>query len=436
MADRAYTRGLSLPQGLGPGAFFVVSLAAAPWVFNSNAALTVLSLMAVAVVFALSYNILFGQTGLLSFGHAVYYGLGAYFTVHALNYFAVSRIPYPVELTPLLGGVAGLFFGFVLGVISVRRAGLGFAMISFGIGILMGSLALILRHWFGGDGGLAGNPAGGTHLFGLTLTSPLEIYYLMAAWCVVCVALIYFFTNTPLGQMATAVRDNSERVEFMGYSPYQIRVRMHTLAGFFAGVAGGMAAITNGIVAPDALGFVLSGEVIIMAYIGGTTIFFGPVIGAVILSFMQIQLSNYTNAWQLYLGLLFVFIVIYAPDGIAGLLKMHAPAMRYRKLHHLLPAYLLVAVPGGVFLLGLVFLVQMGYALHGAQIFLTQSFTFMGLAFDDHSVWTWVIGAAVTAGAFLGARPGVARARCAWERITVEIKAAQALASRADGDTG
>lgn len=434
MSHRAYPRGASLPQGLGSWGFFVASLAAAPWIFNSNAALIVLSLMAVAIVFALSYNILFGQTGLLSFGHAVYYGLGAYFTMHALNYFAASRIPYPVELMPLLGGAAGLFFGFVLGVISVRRAGLGFAMISFGIGILMVSLALILRHWFGGAGGLSGDPTGGTHLFGLTLVSHLEIYYLMAAWCVVCVALMYFFTTTPLGKMAAAVRDNAERVEFMGYSPYQIRVRVHTLAGFFAGVAGGMAAITNGIVVPNALGFVLSGEVLIMVYIGGAAIFFGPVIGAIILTFLQIQLSNYTNAWQLYLGLLFVLVVIYAPDGIAGLIKMHAAVIRYRKLHRLLPAYFLVAVPGGVFLLGLIFLVQMGYALHGAQIFLTQAFTFAGLAFDDHSVWTWAVGVAVTAGALLGSRPGVERTQRAWERITVEIKAAQTFESRAEGD--
>ncbi len=379
--------------------------------------------MAAAIVFALSYNILFGQTGLLSFGHAVYYGLGAYFTMHALNYFAASHIPYPVEFTPLLGGFAGLFFGLVLGVISVRRAGISFAMISFGIGILVASLALILRHWFGGDGGLSADRTAGTHILGLTLIGHVQIYYLMAAWCAGCIVLMYFFSTTPLGQMANAVRDNPERVQFMGYNTYQIRLRMHGMAGFFAGVAGGMAAITNGIVAPDALGFVNSGEVLVMVYIGGATVFFGPIIGAIILTFMQIQLSNYTAAWQLYLGLLFVLVVIYAPEGVAGAVKAHLPAIRHRKIHYLVPGYLLVAVPGGISLLGLVFLVQMAYALQGAQIFLTQSFSFAGFSFDDHNIWTWIVAAAIVIGGFLACRPGAALAKREWDRLTEEMKA-------------
>lgn len=414
-----------LPEGVAAWIVLVVGLLAAPWIFSSSAALTVLSLMVVAIVFALSYNLLFGQTGLLSFGHAVYYGLGAYFTMHALDYFAASRSGLPVELMPLVGGAAGLVFGFLLGLVSVRRAGLSFAMISFGIGILMAALALILRHWFGGDGGLSGDPTAGTHLFGLTLVSGRQIYYLMATWCLICIVLIRFLTSTPLGHMAAAVRDNPERVEFMGFSPYQIRLRIHTLAGCFAGIAGGMAAITNGIVTPDALGFLQSGDVLVMAYIGGATTFFGPVIGAIVLSFMQIELSNYTNAWQLYLGLLFVLVVIYAPDGIVGLVGMHVPVIRHRKLHRLLPGYVLVAVPGLVSLLGLIFIVQMGYAIHGTQIFLSQSFTFAGIAFDDRSFWTWAVAILVAVGGFIACRPGLKRSRQAWDEVAAEIKSAR-----------
>lgn len=420
--------------GFGPWVLFGAGLIGAPWIFNSSAALTVLSLTAVAIVFALSYNMLFGQTGLLSFGHAVYYGLGAYFTMHALNYFAASHIPYPVELTPLLGGCAGLFFGVVLGVISVRRAGISFAMISFGIGILVAALALILRHWFGGDGGLSGDPTAGTHILGLTLISHMQVYYLMAVWCAICAALMYFLSTTPLGQMANAVRDNPERVQFMGYNAYQIRMRMHSLAGFFAGVAGGMAAIVNGIVAPDALGFVNSGEVLVMVYIGGATVFFGPVVGAVILTFMQIQLSNYTGAWQLYLGLLFVLVVIYAPEGVAGVIKAHLPAIRHRKIRYLLPGYLLVVIPGALSLLALIFLVQMAYAVHGAQIFLSQSFSFAGFAFDDHSIWTWIVAAAIAIGAFVACRPGVTLAKRGWDRLAEEIKAEEAYGKQQGAD--
>ncbi len=409
-------------RGRTPWGVFALGLIAAPWIFSSSAALTVISLMAVSIVFALSYNLLFGQTGMLSFGHAVYYGLGAYFSMHAMTYFATTHLAFPVELLPLVGGAAGLGFGFLIGAISVRRAGLSFAMISFGIGILMAALALILRHWFGGDGGLSGDPTTGTHLFGLTLTTGRQVYYLMAFWCLISAAAMRFLVSTPLGHMAAAVRDNPERVEFMGFSPYQIRLRMHAIAGGFAGIAGGMAAITNGIVTPDALGFTLSGDVLVMAYLGGATTFFGPVVGAIVLSYMQIELSNYTNAWQLYVGLIFVLVVIYAPDGLLGLVRVHVPVARHRLLHRLLPGYAMVLVPAAICLLAVVFIVQMAYALHGTQIFLNQGFTFAGIAFDDHSPVTWGVAGALVAGGFALCRPGLTRARAAWDEIAEQIK--------------
>lgn len=411
-------------EGMGRWIFMVAALIVAPLVFNSGASLSVLSLMTIAIVFALSYNMLFGQTGLLSFGHAVYYGMGAYLTMHALRYFPTAGIPFPVELLPLIGGVGGLFFGYVLGVISTRRAGLTFAMISLGVGVLMDALAIILRHWFGGDGGLSGDPTAGTHLFGLTLVNRFEIYYLMAAWCAVSIVAMYYFTTTPLGHMANAVRDNAERVEFMGYNPYQVRIRVHTLAGFFAGVAGGMLALTTGIVTPDALGFVNSGQVLMMAYIGGAGIFYGPVVGALVVTYMQVLLSNYTQAWQLYIGLFFVLVVLYVPNGIAHLIKMHIPAARQRLLHRLIPGYVMVGIPGAVFMLSLVLIVQMAYDLHSVQIFLDQSFTFLGFEINDKSPWTWLITLAVTGGALWACRPGAKRVKAAWDDVFRRVKAA------------
>lgn len=407
-------------EGL-PWFVFIVSLILAPLIFSSNSSMMVLNLMAIAIVFALSYNLLFGQTGLLSFGHAIYYGLGGYFTMHAIDYCSVHK-GFPMELMPLVGGLTGLFFGFIIGIISVRRAGLSFAMISFGLGVLISSLALILRHWFGGDGGLSGDPTRGTHLFGLTLANGRQIYYLLAFWCLVSAIIIRFLSVTPLGHMAAAVRDNPERVEFMGFSPYQIRLRMHTIAGCFAGIAGGMAVIANGIITPDALGFLQSSSVLVMTYIGSVSIFFGPVVGAIILSFMQIELSNFTDAWQLYIGLLFVLIVIGAPDGLLGLVRIHIPVIRHRLLHLLLPGYVLVLIPGAVCLLSVIFIVQMGYALHGTQIFLTQSFTFAGISFNNHSLVTWGIALLLTIVSFLLCFPGVKKARSAWSMIADQIK--------------
>ncbi|HYW92052.1 MAG TPA: branched-chain amino acid ABC transporter permease [Gammaproteobacteria bacterium] len=403
------------------GAAFLV----APWIFHSNSAISVLSLTGIAIVFALSYNMLFGATGLLSFGHAVYYGLGAYFTMHALNYFGATGVPFPVGLLPLIGGATGLVFGLVLGYISTRRAGITFAMISLGIGVLMASLAVILRHFFGGDGGLSGDPTKGAHWFGVPFSQPIQLYYFVAIWSLICIAAMYFLTMTPLGHIANAVRDNPERAQFIGYNTHQVRFRVHTLAGLFAGVAGGMAAIVNGIVTPGALGLTNSGEVLMMAYIGGAGIFFGPIAGAIIITFMEVLLSNYTDAWQLYIGLFFVLVVMYVPGGVASLIQMHLPVLRRRLFKHLLLPYAMMIPPGAVFVLGLVFLVQMAYHLHGVMIFLNQPFTFMGVQFPAHSAWTWLGALAITGAALWLCTLVGRRVARAWDEIAESMAPGQ-----------
>ena len=130
-----------------------------PYLFRSGTGLTMMSLMGIAIVFALSYNMLLGQTGMLSFGHAVYYGLGAYLVVHAINIFTAQKLPIPLPLVPLVGGLAGLFFGFIFGWVSTKRSGTAFAMISLGLAELVGSSALILRGFFGGEEGVTTNRA-------------------------------------------------------------------------------------------------------------------------------------------------------------------------------------------------------------------------------------------------------------------------------------
>ena len=128
-----------------------------PRLFSSSGSLTAFSLVGISIIFALSYNILFGQTGLLSFGHAVYYGMGAFLAVHSMNVIAGSKLPIPLPVVPLIGGFAGLIFAIVLGWVSTRRAGTVFAMISLGVGELFASSALILRSFFGGEAGVDAN---------------------------------------------------------------------------------------------------------------------------------------------------------------------------------------------------------------------------------------------------------------------------------------
>ena len=190
-----------------------------PYLFSGGAALSVMSLMGFAIIFSLSYNVLLGQTGLLSFGHAVYYGLGGFITAHALNVIAASKLPIPLPLVPLIGGVAGLVFAIPLGWVSTKRAGTAFSMISLGIGELIAASALILRGFFGGEGGISTSRTSTLQLFGISFGPQIQVYYLIAAWCLICAGLMYALTRTPLGRMCNAVRENPERAEFVGSVP-------------------------------------------------------------------------------------------------------------------------------------------------------------------------------------------------------------------------
>jgi branched-chain amino acid transport system permease protein len=338
------------------GAALVMGLL--PHVFSSGASITMMSLMGFAIVFALSYNMLLGQTGMLSFGHAVYYGLGGFMTAHALNVIGAAKLPIPLPVLPLVGGLAGLSFAIVFGWVSTKRAGTAFAMISLGIGELVASCSLILRGFFGGEGGISTSRTATLRLFGISFGPQIQVYYLIAIWCLICVAAMYAFTRTPLGRMCNAVRDNPERAEFVGYSTHAVRFIAFCISGFFAGVAGGLAAIHYEIVTSSVVGAGPSGFVLLMAYIGGVAFFIGPIIGAVLMTALQISLSDYTGAWLLYVGLMFVVVVMYAPWGLGGLLLMHRPLLAAGTLRRVLPAYALAVVPVLMLSAGLVLVVE------------------------------------------------------------------------------
>src|SRR5450755_3726681 len=213
----------------------------APHLIASGVALTMMSLMGVMIIFALSYNMLLGQTGLLSFGHAVYYGLAGFCAAHAMNLIASNKLPIPLPAIPLVGAVAGLVFGIIFGAISTRRAGTVFSMISLGLGELVAAFALVLHTFFGGEEGIATNRVKLAPFLGYRFGPQIQVYYLIAFWCFVCVVLMYALTRTPFGRMCNAVRDNPERAEFVGYSTQRIRFQTFVLSAMFAGVAGALA---------------------------------------------------------------------------------------------------------------------------------------------------------------------------------------------------
>lgn len=344
---------------LAPWLLFAAMLAIAPLVFRSGTSLTMLSIMGLSIVFALSYNMLLGQTGLLSFGHAVYYGLGGFVAIHAMNTIVRAKYGVPLPFVPLIGGLAGLLFAVIFGAVITRRAGTVFSMITLGLGELVASSALVLRTFFGGEEGVTGNRARLPPFLGYKFGPQIEVYYLIAVWCFVCVLAMYALTRTPFGRMCNAVRENAERVQFIGYSPQLVRFIAFCFSGFFAGVAGGLAALNFEIMNTQSIGATQSGLVLLMTFIGGASIFIGPIVGAVLISFLQIMLPDVTGAWQLYFGLMFIVVVMYAPGGIAGWIAMHEPIWRGGQIARIVPSYLLAFIPLALLLFGAIALIEL-----------------------------------------------------------------------------
>ena len=373
------------------GAWIAAALVmvALPHIFSSGSSITMMSLMGFAIIFALSFNMLLGQTGMLSFGHAVYYGLGGFMTAHALNVVGAGKLPIPLPVLPIVGGLAGLTFAILFGWVSTKRAGTAFSMISLGIGELVAACSLILRGFFGGEGGVSTSRTSTLRLFGISFGPQIQVYYLIAAWCLLCMAAMYAFTRTPLGRMCNAVRDNPERAEFVGYSTQMVRFIAFCVSGFFAGVAGGLAAIHYEIVTSSVVGAGPSGYVLLMAYIGGIAFFIGPIIGAVLMTALQISLSDYTGAWLLYVGLMFVVVVMYAPWGLGGLLLMHQPLLAAGTLRRVLPAYAMALLPVLMLAAGGVLLIE---TMHHLLVKAAEgpAMRALWMNYDAKSPWVWV----------------------------------------------
>ncbi|TMG84652.1 MAG: branched-chain amino acid ABC transporter permease, partial [Betaproteobacteria bacterium] len=329
---------------------------------NTDFGRSLLSQMGIAAVFALSFNVLFGQTGLLSFGHAVYFGLGGYAAIHFLR--AINQgLPIPVLLVPLAGAMGGLAFGILFGSVTTRRAGTIFALISLAVGELVYAATFMLPGYFGGEEGITASRTRAPRLLGLNFGSQLEVYYVIAFWALVAALLMHAFMRTPLGRMCNAVRDNSERAAFIGYNTQHVRFFAFAVAGLFAGLAGGLHAINYEIVAADSVSAVRSGTVLLMVYIGGARHFVGPVIGAATLTWLQVSLSGYTSAWLLYLGLFFIVTILFAPNGLTGLIMMHGAIVRTKAFREVLRAYAIALVPAIIMGVGAVLLIEMSYRL-------------------------------------------------------------------------
>ncbi len=376
-----------------PFLLFGLVLAVIPFFGPSRSTMTLLNHIGINIVFALSYNMLLGRAGLLSFGHAVYLGLGGYFCVHILNWIDAADGGFwgglPVFSMPIFGFGMGALAGAVIGWPSCRRAGTAFAMISLGVAELMAAGAFMFDSLFGGEMGISGDRMAGPEFLGMSLGPLTDVYWFIAFWTFVGVGAMYAFTRTPLGKLSEATRDNPERVQFIGYDPTRVRYLVFIFAGAFAGMAGGMSAVQDEIFTPENLSLIPSGAILIAAYVGGIRYFSGPIMGAIVMTYMGSNLSDYTVGWLLYLGLMFICVVMFVPDGIAGIVFGFWRGLRspnrnetFAKWGQQLAGVLLMVV-SIIVIVEVAFRYSDGYG---------EVFEPFGLALSHTSVLTWVLG--------------------------------------------
>ncbi len=375
---------------------FALLLLLLPIIVRSNFVLTLVCAMGVASIACMSYNMLLGQAGMLSFGHAVYTGLGAFFAIHAMNTIS-GGWSIPMWLVPLVGGVGGFLVGALLGYITTRKAGTPFSMITLGVGELVFAGALMFPEFFGGEAGISANRTAGRgwlHDLGVNFSSQTQVYYLIAIYLFFCTAAMYAFTLTPLGRIANAVRDNAERTEFVGYDTRWIRYLIVMASSFFAGIAGGLGAISFESATAELLHGVRSGGYLLFTFLGGVGFFFGALVGGVLLIFSLYVLSELTKAWQLYVGIVFLIMVVFAPGGISALFMLNLRRIKYGEWRKMRWPYAGMFFFGLIALWGFAALVEMAYQLQVAAGS-GSALTIAKIPLEATSMTSWLTALAV-----------------------------------------
>lgn len=302
----------------------ILALCLLPWVLPSQAlAVNVLIYGLVAV----GYNLLFGYTGLLSFGHAAFFGAGAYVTGIAIGKFGV-----PWYAAVALGILAGGILAFVIGLLSIRTRGIYFSMVTLALSQLVYYVALQASSLTGGENGLRGFTVAKIDLFGWTIDflDPLKKYYVLMVFAAAALWLVSRVLNSPFGAVIEAIRENETRARACGFDVERTKLLAFVLSGLFCGLAGALSAIHLSIVPLDSLAYHTSGTAVVMTLVGGAGTFFGPFVGALTVLVLEDVLSLWTPHWQLALGSVFILFVLFLPRGLWGTALARLTAFRGR----------------------------------------------------------------------------------------------------------
>jgi len=265
-------------------------------------------------LYAVSYNLLLGYAGLLSFGHAMFFGLGAFVA-------AVSIIHIP-GLTLLSAVIISLVIttitGFLIGGLLLRHKGAYFALLTMAFNALFYAVATKWHSVTGGDDGLSiSRPELDLGLASLSVSSVSSFYYLILIVVGASIVFCWYFTHTAMGKTVLLMRENEERMKFLGYNTNISRLILFTFTGAVAGLAGAFYTLHFQFVSISAISIDMTTAVLLMVFVGGTRTFWGPILGAFVYIIFQNYLSDITDRWPLFMGLIFVFMVLYVPGGLS-----------------------------------------------------------------------------------------------------------------------
>ncbi|MCG8490717.1 MAG: branched-chain amino acid ABC transporter permease [Sneathiellales bacterium] len=341
--------------------------------------------MGIAVILAISYNLLIGNTGLLSLGHAAYYGFGGFFTVRVILALSADESIITLPFIPLLGGFAGLLGAIILGSFTTKRGGLIFAMLSFAMAELVLASTSVFGRFYGGSIDRTEIPT----FFGFDFQSDIQVSYVVWTWVLICLLGAAFFNASPLGKLTKAAGQNEERVEYIGYSQHKLKYITFCLSGFMAGIAGALFALTYEFVTVELIRLQQSWLILQMVFIGGIGTFWGPPIGAILLTLLFSGFRDLTDIWNLYASLVFLSLVLFAPHGLAGiatslLVKFRSGELSGKLKHY---GFLTFSVLGTI--IGFTGLCEMIYALRNPWL-TSGDLSLFWLVVNPHHLLPWI----------------------------------------------
>ncbi|MSO90857.1 MAG: branched-chain amino acid ABC transporter permease [Acetobacteraceae bacterium] len=354
--------------------------------------------MMIAALFALAFALAMGQAGMLSFGHAAYYGLGAFAALHLMLAVEAKLFMFPTPLIPLAGAAVGFLFGIAFGWFATQRAGVYFSMVTLALAELLLTLAPTWNSVFGGESGIS-TIRGSS--WGLSFGPDSHVYYLTLGWFVLSAWCMWAFTKTPLGRLALALRDNEHRVRFLGFNTHVARTLIFAISCLFSGVAGALLAIANEATNYTIFSAQATTAVVLQTFIGGAGTFFGPALGAAVMTFFARVTSDLTRSWLLYQGLIFVLVMLFAPEGLGGLVSRHTRRLKVGGWRHLVAPYALCLFTGLVLIVGFVFVVESIHVVMTDAYFAKRTaakgawvpYQLFGWTFEITALATWAIPA-------------------------------------------